>query len=98
VSAEIVQLQRQASPKSFTAVLELRGMQVDVEAFKKAAIAKQMFSATQLAKAAGVGGRQVWRLYEHQPIPYRSLMKIATALGLTWPDQVLIPAESERTA
>lgn len=70
------------------------GFIVDVEAFKRAALKKQLLSAKAIAEKSGVAEERVSLLFRGQRLSLKTLLKIAKALDLDWPEGVLVKREA----
>src|SRR5438034_404715 len=55
------------------------GWVIDVDAFKRAALKKQLLSARAIAQAAGIAQESVARVYRNEPVGLKTLLALAKA-------------------
>ena len=72
----------------------LRGYVINFEAFRQAAIRKGLFTGRAIAKATQVHPPAIARLMRGEPVSLRTFMKVAKALELKWPEDVLVKKDA----
>ena len=77
-----------------TEVELLRGYVINFEAFRQAAIRKGLFTVRAIARETRVHPPAVARLLRGEPVSLKTFMKVAKALELRWPEDILVKKDA----